>query len=165
MKYGAKNKSAKQNPSPTHHHQSQSPKTAMPPKPKQSSSPGSDPESYNEINESTEQTSWTKTQHLISTNLLPLVSQQKDLYSLLHNGDLTKKEELAATCRQLFRYVEYLAELQEKLRGRTEESHGELLVNLIFERVMFSSEWINRHITLTCLYNCFIFKFTSKFFI
>lgn len=134
----------------------------MAPKPKQSSSPGSDPESYNEINESTEQTSWTKTQHLISTNLLPLVSQQKDLYSLLHNGDLTKKEELAATCRQLFRYVEYLAELQEKLRGRTEESHGEFLVNLIFERVMFLSEWINIHITLTCLYDCFIFKFTSN---
>eukprot|EP00956_Cyclotella_meneghiniana_P028965 scaffold68964_cov78-Cyclotella_meneghiniana.AAC.6 len=106
-----------------------SPITTMAPRPQRSDTTDSDPKSdHNAIDESPDQTSssWTKAQHLILTSLLPLISQQDDLYSLLYNGDLTKKEQLVTTCRQLFRYVEYLAELQTKLKQqRTEESRDE----------------------------------------
>lgn len=65
---------------------------------------------------------WSQTQNQISSKLLPLVSQQDDLYSLLHQGESSvNKETLVGTCQQLFRYIEYLAELQEKLKNKSEE--------------------------------------------
>jgi hypothetical protein len=70
---------------------------------------------------------WTQTQNEVSSNLLPLVSQQDDLYSLLHPGEsCVNKETLVKTCQQLFRYIEYLAELQEQLK--TNSGEGERMV-------------------------------------
>jgi hypothetical protein len=79
-----------------------------------------------EQNASNETSTWTKTQHHISSNLLPL-TQQEELYSFLLEDDATKptgKEELVETCQQLFRYIEYLAELQERLKREKRSGDG-----------------------------------------
>lgn len=69
-----------------------------------------------------ETSTWLKTLHRFSTNLLPLISKQDGLYSLIGDGDATSKEELVATCQQIFRHIEYLAELQDRLKR--EEKHN-----------------------------------------
>ena len=76
---------------------------------------------------------WIETQNRFSANLLPLISQQDGLYSLLDGGDAKCKEELVVTCHQIFRHIEYLAELQDRLkREEIRNSNGECSYGLAF---------------------------------
>jgi hypothetical protein len=83
---------------------------------------------------------WTAAQESIS-NLLPL-THQDELYSLLlgdaaDGSSKTKQVALVNTCQQLFRYIEYLAELQENLKKkekskkRDEDGENFILVHCI----------------------------------
>ena len=80
-----------------------------------------------------ETSTWIETQNRFSANLLPLISQQDGLYSLLDGGDAKCKEELVVTCHQIFRHIEYLAELQDRLkREEIRSSNGECSYALAF---------------------------------
>ncbi|KAL7518277.1 hypothetical protein ACHAWX_003123 [Stephanocyclus meneghinianus] len=77
---------------------------------------------------------WAKTQESISTNLLPLISQQEELFSLLHltKGDAANdayKLKLVDTSQQLFRFIEYLAELQDRLKNNHKKEDGSEAAN------------------------------------
>eukprot|EP00804_Cyclotella_cryptica_P031322 CCRYP_011121-RB/>CCRYP_011121-RB protein AED:0.17 eAED:0.17 QI:182/1/1/1/1/1/3/44/904 len=72
---------------------------------------------------------WSKTQDTISTKLLPLISQQEELFSLLllAKGDAvndSSKVQLVDVCQQLFRFLEYLAELQDRLKSNHKKKEG-----------------------------------------
>lgn len=73
---------------------------------------------------------WFRTQHHITNNILPLISQQDELYALLHQGEGgVSRETLADTCQQLFRCIEYLAELQEGLKKKDDD--GKTALDLV----------------------------------
>ena len=72
---------------------------------------------------------WSKTQESISTTLLPLISQQEELFAFLHIAkddtvNASSKVQLVDACQQLFRFIEYLAELQDRLKTNHRKKEG-----------------------------------------